>query len=181
MNERNYTLHKTIMNDNGSNVVVFDGSTNYTNGSCGVSRDAHVDGFIIRGGEASEGTGILFKNGASGTVANSIITSNTATNLKSNIHINGRYNGGCMGRTGDALIYNTEISHNRATTAGGGIYNSGSAFLSVNNTVSGNIAPTAGDLYNNGGDPHLRNSILWKNLTGRTLGSDIMNKGGTPV
>ena len=86
-----------------------------------------------------------------------------------------------MGRTGDALIYNTEISHNRATTAGGGIYNSGSAFLSVNNTVSGNIAPTAGGLYNNGGDPHLRNSILWGNLTGGALGSDVMNEGGTPV
>jgi len=181
LNERNYTLHKTIMNGNGSNVVVFDGSTNYTNGSCGVSRDARVDGFIIRGGEAADGGGILFKNGASGTVANSIITSNTATNLGGGIHISGGYNGGCMGRTGDALIYNTEISHSRATTAGGGIYNSGSAFLSVNNTVSGNIAPTAGGLYNNGGDPHLRNSILWGNLTGGALGSDVMNEGGTPV
>ena len=181
LNERNYTLHKTIMNGNGSNVVVFDGSTNYTNNACGVSRDARVDGFIIRGGEAADGGGILFKNGASGTVANSIITSNTATNLGGGIHISGGYNGGCMGRTGDALIYNTEISHNRATTAGGGIYNSGSAFLSVNNTVSGNIAPTAGGLYNNGGDPHLRNSILWGNLTGGALGSDVMNEGGTPV
>ncbi|RRD68834.1 tetraacyldisaccharide 4'-kinase, partial [Tannerella forsythia] len=87
LNERNYTLHKTIMNGNGSNVVVFDGSTNYTNNACGVSRDARVDGFIIRGGTASEGAGILFKNGASGTVANSVIMDNTATGFGGGIYI----------------------------------------------------------------------------------------------
>ena len=119
LNERNYTLHKTIMNGNGSNVVVFDGSTDYTNNACGVSRDARVDGFIIRGGTASEGAGILFKNGASGTVANSVIMDNTATGFGGGIYIGGGYNGGCTGRTGDALIYNTEISHNRASTEAG--------------------------------------------------------------
>ena len=87
-------------------------------------------------------------------------------------------------------LYSTLLSENinidtfeavKEQSQGGGIYNSGSAFLSVNNTVSGNIAPTAGGLYNNGGDPHLRNSILWGNLTGGALGSDVMNEGGTPV
>ena len=55
LNERNYTLHRTVMNGNGSNVVIFDGSTDYTNNACGVSRDARVDGFIIRGGTVSDG------------------------------------------------------------------------------------------------------------------------------
>ena len=181
LNERNYTLHRTVMNGNGSNVIVFDGSTDYTNNACGVSRDARVDGFIIRGGTASDGAGILFKNGASGTVANSIVTGNTATNFGGGIYIGNGYNGGCAGRTGDALIYNTEISHNRAST-GAGIYNDGSAFLSVNNTVSGNIAQTAAGFYNNGGNPGMRNTIIWGNLTNGALGADVLNEnGGMPV
>lgn len=77
------------------------------------------------------------------------------------------------------LIYNTEVSHNRAST-GGGLYNNGSSFLSVNNTLSGNMASSGSGFYNSEGRPTLRNTIVWGNLMDGLLGSDVLNGGGSP-
>lgn len=177
LNERNLSEYRTVLRGNGNSVVIFDGSTTYTNGFCGTSRDARLDGFTVLGGAALDGAGILFRGGASGTVANSIIKENVARGHGGGIYIDGAY-AGCTS-SDDVLIYNTEVSHNRAST-GGGLYNNGSSFLSVNNTLSGNMASSGSGFYNSEGRPTLRNTIVWGNLTDGLLGSDVLNGGGSP-
>ncbi|MDO4703128.1 hypothetical protein [Tannerella sp.] len=177
LSERNPAEYRTVLKGNGNSVVIFDGSTTYTNGSCGTSRDARLDGFTVLGGTAREGAGILFRGGASGTVANCIVKENTARESGGGIYIGGEY-AGCTS-SDDVLIYNTELSHNRAST-GGGLYNNGSNFLSVNNTLSGNMASSASGFYNSDGNPVLRNTIVWGNLTDGSLGGDVLNAGGSP-
>ena len=182
INERDFASHQTILEGRGVNVVTFDGSgpgNPYTSGSCGVSRATRLDGFIVRNGKSqTDGAGIVFTGGASGTVANSIVKNNVAVGNGGGVYIGGSYSG-CVAGSGDALFYNTEISGNRAAT-GAGMYNAGSSFLSVNNTIAGNFGSDAAGLYNEG-DADLRNTIIWGNVTNGALGADVRNGSGTPV
>jgi hypothetical protein len=180
LDERDFAAHPTILKGSGGSVVIIDGGTYYTNGLWGVTRAARWDGLTIRDGSAVSGAGILFRNGASGTVSNTVVKSNTASG-----------NGGGIGISGpctapdarDALFYNVEVSGNRASN-GAGIYNRGSSFTAVNVTVSGNQAySSAGGLYSLDGSPQIRNSIIWGNLAGasaRPEAVNVVNSGGNP-
>ncbi|MDR2920883.1 MAG: hypothetical protein LBV72_16175 [Tannerella sp.] len=177
LNERDFAANPTILNGRNNSVVTFDGSTGYSNGLCGISTGAVLDGFIIQNGKATDGAGILFTNGASGTVSNCIIRNNYATQNGGGIHL---VNPSCGHKS--PVFFNLEVSGNTAG-AGAGIYNSGSDFTATNITVSGNKATSIGGLYNNGGNPGICNSIIWGNRdnSGTDGTMDITAATGTPA
>lgn len=181
LNERDFAAHPTILNGRNNSVVTFDGKNAYTNGSCGVSTAAVLDGFIIQNGTNTNGAGILFTNGASGTISNCIIRNNQASLNGGGIYIGSNYQG-CLAGNREPVFFNLEISGNLAIK-GAGIYNDGSSFKATNITVSGNYAASIGGLYNNDGDPTIRNSIIWGNRdnTEENEPMDIIATAGTPI
>jgi hypothetical protein len=174
LNERDFVANPTILNGRNNSVVTFDGATAYTNGFCGISTGAILDGFIIQNGKATDGAGILFTNGASGTVSNCIIRSNHATQNGGGIYMETT---GCGHDS--PVFFNLEISSNTAAE-GAGIYNS-SNFMAANITVSGNSATSIGGLYNSAGNPAIRNSIIWGNRDKSGAAMDVTASAGTPA
>ncbi|MDR1779112.1 MAG: hypothetical protein LBR50_00080 [Tannerella sp.] len=183
--ERNTVDNPTILLGDGQHSVVkIDGSTAYLHlgpypfnaalSPSGVGREARWDGLTITGGVADYGAGVLFENGASGTISNAIIKGNAAN-----------YDGGGVyfDTGASPLIYGVEVSGNTAKY-GAGLYNSGSNALLVNVTVSGNLASeSGGGWYNAGGDPNIRNTIIYGNRASKTpQGSqDVAISYGTPL
>ncbi|MDR0349282.1 MAG: InlB B-repeat-containing protein [Tannerella sp.] len=154
--ERNFAANATILRGNGNSVI-------YTEG---VSNASRWDGFIIEGGDAVHGGGMLNRN-SSVSIANNIIRSNSADN-----------GGGIFNEGGNPVLYNVEISGNTAVE-GGAMYNIYSSPRLTNVTVSGNYASTeGGGLYNySGSHPVLRNTIVWGNRSVSV--PDIRNDGSS--
>ncbi|MDR3269763.1 MAG: T9SS type A sorting domain-containing protein [Tannerella sp.] len=178
LSQRNFVDHPTILRGSDCSVVVVDGQTTYTNGQWGVSNAARWDGFTICDGQASDGGGVAFINGAAGTLSDNVIKHNTATSSGGGIYIAGPYSGSAP--NGESLFHHLEVSGNRAVQ-GGGIYNGGSDATLLNLTVGGNLATDAGGgLYNAGGSPQTRNSILWGNRSGTEGKNDVANEYGSP-
>ena len=141
LHERVFASNQTIIqrSKGGSSVIVIEGN----NGM-------RWDGFTIEQGHATQGGGILNKNGQV-TIANCIIRNNRADQG------GGIYNG----NGGNAIIFNTEISGNMANE-GAGMYNLSASPRLTNVTISGNLASNrGGGLYNDGSNPDVRNTILW--------------------
>ena len=159
LHERVFASNQTIVrrSDNGSSVIVIEGS-----------KGMRWDGFTIEQGQATQGGGILNKNGQV-TIANCIIRNNRADQG------GGIYNG----NGGDAVIFNTEISGNTATD-GAGMYNHSAHPRLTNVTISGNLASNqGGGLYNDGSNPDVRNTILWGNRAAKF--PNVSNTGSTPM
>ena len=159
LHERVFASNQTIVrrSDNGSSVIVIEGS-----------KGMRWDGFTIEQGQATQGGGILNKNGQV-TIANCIIRNNRADQG------GGIYNG----NGGDAVIFNTEISGNTATD-GAGMYNHSAHPRLTNVTISGNLASNqGGGLYNDGSNPDVRNTILWGNRAAQF--PNVSNTGSTPT
>ena len=159
LHERVFASNQTIVrrSDNGSSVIVIEGS-----------KGMRWDGFTIEQGQATQGGGILNKNGQV-TIANCIIRNNRADQG------GGIYNG----NGGDAVIFNTEISGNTATD-GAGMYNHSAHPRLTNVTISGNLASNqGGGLYNDGSNPEVRNTILWGNRAAKF--PNVSNTGSTPM
>ena len=158
LHERVFASNQTILQSSqgGSSVIVIEGS-----------QGMRWDGFIVEQGNATQGGGILNKNGQV-TIANCIIRNNRAEQG------GGIYNG----NGGNAVIYNTEISGNTATE-GAGMYNLSADPRLTNVTISGNLASgEGGGLYNDGSNPDVRNTILWGNRAGKH--PNISNKTSMP-
>jgi hypothetical protein len=179
LSERDVNAYPVVLHgsDGDSPVIKIDGSTQYTHlgaGFYGVLRAARWDGVTVCDGQAARGAGILFENGASGTVSNSIVKSNRATVAGGGIYV------GSTAQGEPPLLYGVQVSGNTAEE-GAGIYNDGSALLMVNVTVAGNLASSrGGGLYNASGDPVIRNSIIYSNRTGSGEYADVRVAGGTP-
>jgi hypothetical protein len=182
LNERDINAFPVVLHgsDDKSPVIKIDGSTVYTHldpqGTLrGVSRAARWDGVTVRDGRAENGAGILFENGASGTVSNSIVRSNAATSSGGGIYVEAT-----AASSQPPLFYGVEISGNTAVN-GAGIYNAGSNMMLLNVTVGGNLASSrGGGLYStDGGMPVIRNSIVYGNRAG-VSGGDVQIAGGTP-
>lgn len=177
LSERIFKSYPTILNGNGNSVVKIDGSMIYTNyppsHPCGVSTAMILDGFIIQNGDAEDGGGILFMNGATATISNCFIRNNKATNKGGGLYLTSP---GCGHES--PVFMNVEISGNTASK-GGAIFNKGSNFLALNTTIGGNAANEAAGLYNDGGIPDIRNTIIWGNLTKK--GANIVNETDKPI
>jgi predicted outer membrane repeat protein len=92
----------------------------------------------------------------------------------------GGWPGGGISNLGTAVLSNSTVSGNTATSDGGGIYNRGTLILN-NGTVSGNTGRPAGGIHNSdayGGAVTLRNSILAGNTTD-TFGPDCSGTLGS--
>ena len=159
LHERVFALNQTIVrrSNDGTSVIVIEGS-----------KGMRWDGFTIEQGHATQGGGILNKNGQV-TIANCIIRNNRADQG------GGIYNG----NGGDAIIINTEISGNTANE-GAGMYNHSANPRLTNVTISGNYALNqGGGLYNDGSNPDVRNTILWGNRAAQF--PNVSNTGSTPA
>lgn len=168
---------KTIIQGNGTSAVIFDNNAALKHSGACLSSSTTMKGFTIQGGKAVNGAGILFKDGASGTVAQCIVKNNTAQEDGGGIYIEPHTCG-----TSDPILYNVEISGNRAKR-GGGLYNAGSSPTLTNVTIGGNSASiSGGGVYNAFSDSaKYRNTIVYGNLTnGQSLNEEFVNAGGMP-
>jgi hypothetical protein len=202
LTERNWQTNETILSGdfNGDDVVSGEGSTlSITNNTenayhvlitANLTNDAIIDGFMIKGGNASstgftffaseefdldEGAG-MFNYGSSPKILNVIFTGNTANGI----------GGGMVNRSSSPKVTNTTFFANSANS-GGGMFNSVSSPVITNVTFSGNAASYSaggGGMYNQlGSAPVITNSIFWNNTQGGnndTYGADIYTVGSSP-
>ena len=164
--ERNPSVNLTVMRGDGLHSTV-------TADRCAGIR---IDGFTIENGHSTNGAGIAFTGGATGTLANSIIKGNIATGYGGGVYASAPWYG-----YGGLTLINVEISGNQAST-GAGIYNESSKMKILNARVSGNRGIQAGGLYSGGGNPQIYNSIIRGNVATHGNGSntDVYNANGMP-
>ncbi|MDO4704387.1 hypothetical protein [Tannerella sp.] len=174
LEERKPVDHPTTLQGKDSSVIRINGNLSYPEGGCGVSRGARWDGFIITGGIAKKGAGILNDNG-SPTIANCIIRGNAATHEGGGVYTLSR--GTCA--AGSPLFMNTEISGNTARR-GAGLYNEGGKTELLNVTVSGNHATESGAGMYNAQTTGVKviNTIIYDNRTkAEEMLPNIVNMG----
>lgn len=126
---RNWTANPTILDGNQGGSVV----TSFS----GTAASTRIDGFTIRNGRASYGGGIDC-DGGSPTIANNIISGNTATDSGG---------GGIKCSSSSPTISSNTITGNTSSgsvNGGGGIFCYSSSPLIAGNTISGNTASTGG-------------------------------------
>ncbi len=156
------TANKSTLQGNGSFVVYNDGNA--------LTNAAVLDGFTVTGGQATFGAGI-FNQVSAPTIANCIISGNTATNM----------GGGIFNKTGATRIINCTISNNSAPY-GGGICNDDASAIITNCTISGNGTTAigrGGGLHNrNTADPIITNCSITGNKAGQ--GGAVYNTGSSP-
>lgn len=169
---------QTIIQGNGTGAVIFDNDAALAHSGECLSSSTTLKGFTIQGGTAVDGGGILFKGGASGTIAQCIVRNNTAKENGGGIYIEPHTCG-----AHDPILYNVEISGNKAKN-GGGLYNAQSSPVLTNVTISGNRASVrGGGVYNESSDSaKYRNTIVYGNLINdKPLVDEFVNEGGSPL
>ncbi|MDO8630574.1 MAG: choice-of-anchor Q domain-containing protein, partial [Phycisphaerales bacterium] len=156
--ERNWRANVTVLDGGGSGSVVTSTDPGYLL-SC-------VDGFTIRGGDASVGGGV-YCNFSSPGIANNVITENHASSTGAGVY--------CY--SSSAMISNNTITANNAVSRGGGIYGYSFAPTIVNNTVAGNNGSSGGGMGFLSSNPVVSNNIIAFNSSGiyKSLGSVTLN------
>ena len=124
-------------------------NTATTNGAGVFASNSTIDlrNNIIQSNTAASGGGI-FLNYAWGTIANNIVTSNTAT---------GAAGGGIVCGSSSAVIVNNTIAYNQSATRGGGI-NCVYYYGSLSNNI---VAFNSTGIFNQNGAPVLRNNCVY--------------------
>ena len=145
MDDRDWATHPTTLQGNEKCVI--------ENENNALTPADILDGFIITGGKASYGAGIMNFN-SSPSYVNLVITGNEATLIA----------GGIMIGLAAPRLTNVLISGNTAFAAGG-VAVSGSSPVFTNVTVSGNTASEegAGEWFDETGTSVIRNSIIYGN------------------
>ncbi len=152
----------TIINASGLSDRVFDVRPGASLG---------IGGVTVTGGSAADGAGIL--NAGSLDIANSSITSNSASNLGGGIYNNGA--------SATAAIDSSTISGN-AAVFGGGVYNSDGQLTVSSSTINGNNAGTdGGGIYNTNGAASLENTTVSNNTATNDGGGVHNSNNGTGV
>jgi len=181
------TANKSTLQGNGACVMWNEGNT--------ITNATLVDGFTVTGGQTDYGAGI-FNRGAAPTIANCIITGNTATSMgggifnktgatriiNCNISNNSApYGGAICNDDANALITNCTISGNTTSAIGrgGGIHNRNTADPIVTNcAITGNSAAQGGAVYNTASSPKLTNCTISGNTA--TDGGAMYNASSSP-
>jgi hypothetical protein len=195
-------VNKSVtMNGAGADVLAIDGNATSRVFQIGSGETVTISGLTIRNGhDDTTGGGIDNESGATLTISNSTLSTNTAGSVG-----NPAVEGGGIFNIGTLTIVNSTVSANTAggiSGAGGGIFNGGTLTI-VNSTVSGNTAikgagiDNAGDtttvtitnstfsgnaasVYGgacfNGGTLQIGNSTLSNNSAG-VFGGGILNFG----
>ncbi len=146
----------TIINGNGSATGdrVFD--------IFGVN--ATLSKMTIRGGTVSASSGGGVNNGGNLTIANSVVTGNTANS------------GGGLSSSGNLTLTNSALRGNSASGVGGGLFTFSGLITILTSTVSDNSAPNGGGLQIQEGTVNLRNSTVSTNTAG-SEGGGLFNLG----
>ncbi len=184
LDERDVAVHVTILSgDVGTPGDVTDNSYHVVTGS-GTDITAVLDGFTVTGGNAdgelenSKGAG-MYNNGGSPTVANAVITGNSANQLGGGMH-NSHYGnvtidnvvfkdnfasltgGGMFNRLADPMLTNVVFCCN-SSNIGIALHNSHASPVLVNVTFNGNTTSGfgAGIFNDDNSNPVLTNVIMW--------------------
>jgi len=130
-----------------------------------------LTGMTFTHGSSDLGGGLMIWDGSNVTLANSQVSSNTATNAGGGI-----FNGGVL------TLTDTLVSHNNSNATGGGVYiygQHGGSLTATRSTFSDNVARNAGGgIFNSGGVLMLQDSFLVHNVATRVDGGGIYNTGG---
>jgi hypothetical protein len=179
-NDRDPFKNETILSgdlkgDDGPKFANNGENSNHVVMGVGIDRTAILDGFIITGGNAGEGSGGgMGNNAASPTVRNCVIRGNTADSGA------GVANGeGCPGFINCIFSFNVAnpISTNQSSGRGGGMGNYLGKPELINCVFTDNTASTGGGVYNADSEPKFINCVISRNsVTGE--GSGIWNWAG---
>jgi parallel beta-helix repeat protein len=158
--------------DPGANPTILDGNRlgSVVSIPVGMPASTRIDGFTIRNGSGTRGSGSYLCGGgiycqsASPTISNNTITANSVTD------ISGGGGGGIYCSGGAATITNNIVSGNSSRSVGGGLYCSGYGGTISNNTIASNSSGSSGGgLYCSGPAIVTGNSIC---------GNDAADRGG---
>ncbi|MCU0324612.1 MAG: hypothetical protein MUF45_05090 [Spirosomaceae bacterium] len=130
-----------------------------------------VDGFVIRNGNANDGSMSITKNFVtyilSGRDGGGIYTANSSTNYNRIVITQNRAidnGGGVLTHSGNVSFTNTIMVNNTAGNIGGAIMLNFAATSLTNCTVVSNTSNSSfGAIYANGGTPSVTNSIFYNN------------------
>ncbi|HYO89076.1 MAG TPA: right-handed parallel beta-helix repeat-containing protein, partial [Candidatus Limnocylindrales bacterium] len=114
---------------------------------------ATLTNVTISGSSATLGGGVFVENGTAMTIANSVISSNAATDDGGGLFVKG---------TAALSLINTAVSGNTATNDGGGLENFGQSTISAS-TFSANTAITGAGIHN-GSQATMTNTTLSGNI-----------------
>lgn len=163
-NQRNLA-NKATLQGNGSRVI--------TNDNNGLTAAAVLDGFIVTGGNASDGSG-MYNVSSSPTISNCTFTGNTTS-------VRG---GGVTNSFASPVFINCIFSKNNVTQrtggGGGGMFNTSSSPVITNCTFSGNHAPEGGAIAIWLSSPVITNTIIWGNTANYST-AGIDNRNSTPI
>ena len=144
-----------------NNKIMLNTVTSYGAGVFCSSSTIDMRNNVIQSNTASNGGGI-YLNYALGTVANNVITKNTAT---------GAAGGGIVCGNSSAVIVNNTVAYNQSATRGGGI-NCVYYYGSLSNNI---VAFNSTGIFNQSGTPALRNNCVYNpsgaNYTGISAGT----------
>jgi hypothetical protein len=175
----------------GATLVTIDGANSYRPFYVESGAIVTLSGMTVTRGNGDNGGGI-FNNGGALTVANSTISSNTASgvvaggiaSLSGTLTVTGSTfsgntastAGGIFSQSAIVTVTNSTFSGNTTTNAGAALYAAGGTATLTNVTISGNTVSNYAALYvDSDGTLNLKNSIV-ANTTG---GSGDCGKGGT--
>ncbi|TLV00379.1 choice-of-anchor Q domain-containing protein [Dyadobacter luticola] len=127
---------------------------------------ASLDGFVIRGGNANNGSAVSV-NGRDipQNVGGGIVLFNSAPSL-SNLHITSNYaldGSGIYASESDFVLTNAIVNAN-SVDGKGAVYTLNSSAILTNNTISANTGQTSAALVLAGAAPKIRNTIISANL-----------------
>ncbi len=153
-----------IINAAGADVLAVDGNATSRVFQIGSGETVTISGLTIRNGhDDNMGGGIDNESGATLTITNSTLSSNTAGSVN-----NPAVEGGGIFNSGTLTIVNSTVSGNSAggiAGSGGGIENFGTLTI-LNSTFSGNTAIKGAGVHNNG--PATVVTITNSTLSGNT-------------
>ncbi|MFN8471121.1 MAG: PxKF domain-containing protein [Anaerolineae bacterium] len=163
------TLSGDLAGDDGPNF------TNNTDNSYHVvtanlaDSTAVLDGFTIKGGNASDFGAGMYNNNGSPTLANVTFSGNFASGQ-----------GGAMWNIGDATLTNVVFMGNSSVNGGGAMLIVGNPTL-TNVTFTGNSSNGSGGAILNLGDTPTFNNVTFNNNSSVSDGGGVFNNGSSPI
>ncbi len=160
----------TILNGNGSGPVV-------TASGSAILSDTVLSGFVVSGGMAANGAGILVDGGAAPTLTGLVVRSNKASDNGGGLYVTGnsaprlllstfysntaRSGAGIFIDGAPAWIEGVAFQLNAATTDGGAVTLQNSSATVRNSSFVANVAGAAGGaIFVNGGNPTVESNLI---------------------
>jgi hypothetical protein len=138
-----------------------------------------IDGFVIRGGNAQEttgvnsyGGGVYINQGIGHLITNAVISNNTATNNGGGVYVNE----GIFHTISGTITGNTAFGTGEYA-GGGGVYVHTGTSHAISATITGNTAYAGGGVYVTGGTNHTINATIISNIANNNGGGVHVYQG----